>query len=172
MKPVGLTDPRTGRYPYACVQLRQENLRAESWNLVGFQNHLRFPEQKRVLRLIPGLEQAEFLRYRADPPQHVHQRSRAANFDASTSIASVPFLCRADLGSRGIRRINRHGLAGWSARGRTSARRTAPTVPTGNRHWVAHALHHGCGLLPLSTCEYRVRSLPAARRIGCPEIPP
>jgi methylenetetrahydrofolate--tRNA-(uracil-5-)-methyltransferase len=63
MKPVGLTDPRTGRYPYACVQLRQENLRADSWNLVGFQNHLKFPEQKRVLRLIPGLERAEFLRY-------------------------------------------------------------------------------------------------------------
>ncbi len=63
MKPVGLTDPRTGRYPYACVQLRQENLRADSWNLVGFQNHLRFPEQKRVLRMIPGLESAELLRY-------------------------------------------------------------------------------------------------------------
>ena len=63
MKPMGLTDPRTGRYPYACVQLRQESLRAESWNLVGFQNHLRFPEQKRVLRMIPGLENAEFLRY-------------------------------------------------------------------------------------------------------------
>jgi methylenetetrahydrofolate--tRNA-(uracil-5-)-methyltransferase len=63
MKPVGLTDPRTGRYPYACVQLRQESLRAGSWNLVGFQNHLKFPEQKRVLRLIPGLENAEFLRY-------------------------------------------------------------------------------------------------------------
>jgi methylenetetrahydrofolate--tRNA-(uracil-5-)-methyltransferase len=63
MKPVGLTDPRTGRYPYACVQLRQENLRADSWNLVGFQNHLKFPEQKRVLRMIPGLERAEFLRY-------------------------------------------------------------------------------------------------------------
>lgn len=63
MKPVGLTDPRSGRYPYACVQLRQENLRADSWNLVGFQNHLKFGEQKRVLRLIPGLERAEFLRY-------------------------------------------------------------------------------------------------------------
>lgn len=63
MKPVGLRDPRTGHYPYACVQLRQESLRAESWNLVGFQNHLKFPEQKRVLRLIPGLENAEFLRY-------------------------------------------------------------------------------------------------------------
>jgi methylenetetrahydrofolate--tRNA-(uracil-5-)-methyltransferase len=63
MKPVGLKDPRTGRIPYAAVQLRQENLRADSYNLVGFQNHLKFGEQAKVLRLIPGLEQARFLRY-------------------------------------------------------------------------------------------------------------
>ena len=63
MKPVGLTNPRTGRWPYAVVQLRQENLRADSYNLVGFQNHLKFGEQARVLRLIPGLENATFLRY-------------------------------------------------------------------------------------------------------------
>ena len=63
MKPVGLTDPRTGRRPYAVVQLRQESLRADSYNLVGFQNHLRFGEQQRILRLIPGLELAEFLRF-------------------------------------------------------------------------------------------------------------
>jgi len=63
MKPMGLNDPRTGRRPYAVVQLRQENLRAGSYNLVGFQNHLKFAEQARVLRLIPGLERAEFLRY-------------------------------------------------------------------------------------------------------------
>ena len=63
MKPVGLTDPRTGKMPYAVVQLRQENLRADSYNLVGFQNHLKFGEQARVLRLIPGLENARFLRY-------------------------------------------------------------------------------------------------------------
>lgn len=63
MKPMGLTDPRTGRRPYAAVQLRQENLRADSFNLVGFQNHLKFGEQKRILRMIPGLENAEFLRY-------------------------------------------------------------------------------------------------------------
>lgn len=63
MKPVGLEDPRTGRRPYAVVQLRQENLRAESYNLVGFQNHLRFGDQARILRMIPGLENAEFLRY-------------------------------------------------------------------------------------------------------------
>ena len=63
MKPVGLKDPRTGRIPYAAVQLRQENLRCDSYNLVGFQNHLKFGEQAHVLRLIPGLENARFLRY-------------------------------------------------------------------------------------------------------------
>jgi methylenetetrahydrofolate--tRNA-(uracil-5-)-methyltransferase len=63
MKPMGLADPRTGRRPYAVVQLRQENARADSYNLVGFQNHLRFPEQQRIFRMIPGLENAEFLRY-------------------------------------------------------------------------------------------------------------
>lgn len=63
MKPVGLTDPKTGRYPYAVVQLRQENLRADSYNLVGFQNHLKYGDQARVMRLIPGLENAKFLRY-------------------------------------------------------------------------------------------------------------
>jgi methylenetetrahydrofolate--tRNA-(uracil-5-)-methyltransferase len=63
MKPMGLTDPRTGRRPWAAVQLRQENLRADSFNLVGFQNHMKFGEQARILRMIPGLERAEFLRF-------------------------------------------------------------------------------------------------------------
>jgi methylenetetrahydrofolate--tRNA-(uracil-5-)-methyltransferase len=63
MKPMGLSDPRTGKRPYAVVQLRQENLRAASFNLVGFQNHLKFAEQARILRLIPGLQNAEFLRF-------------------------------------------------------------------------------------------------------------
>jgi methylenetetrahydrofolate--tRNA-(uracil-5-)-methyltransferase len=63
MRPVGLRDPRTGKRPYAVVQLRQDNLAGSLYNLVGFQTNLKFPEQKRVLRLIPGLENAEFLRY-------------------------------------------------------------------------------------------------------------
>jgi methylenetetrahydrofolate--tRNA-(uracil-5-)-methyltransferase len=63
MKPVGLRDPRTGKTPHAVVQLRCENLRADSYNLVGFQNHLKYGEQARILRLIPGLESAKFLRY-------------------------------------------------------------------------------------------------------------
>jgi len=63
MKPVGLIDPRTGREPYAAVQLRQENLMADAYSLVGFQNHLRYGEQARVMRLIPGMENAEFLQF-------------------------------------------------------------------------------------------------------------
>lgn len=63
MKPVGLRDPRSGKNPWAVVQLRCENLRADSYNLVGFQNHLKYGEQARILRMIPGLENAKFLRY-------------------------------------------------------------------------------------------------------------
>jgi len=63
MKPVGLRDPRTGKQPHAVVQLRRENLRADSYNIVGFQNHLKYGEQQRVFRTIPGLETARFLRY-------------------------------------------------------------------------------------------------------------
>ena len=63
MKPVGLTDPRTGREAYAVVQLRMEDRAGQMWNLVGFQTRLRYPEQQRVFRLIPGLENAEFLRF-------------------------------------------------------------------------------------------------------------
>jgi methylenetetrahydrofolate--tRNA-(uracil-5-)-methyltransferase len=62
LKPVGLIDPRTGREPYACVQLRQDDRAASMYNLVGFQTRLRFPEQERVFRMIPGLEQADFAR--------------------------------------------------------------------------------------------------------------
>lgn len=63
MRPVGLKDPRTGRRPYAVVQLRQDNIAGSLYNLVGFQTNLKFSEQKRVLRMIPGLENAEFMRY-------------------------------------------------------------------------------------------------------------
>ena len=63
MRPVGLRDPRTGKRPYGVVQLRQDNLAGSLYNLVGFQTNLKFPEQKRVLRMIPGLEQAEFERF-------------------------------------------------------------------------------------------------------------
>src|SRR5690606_2618060 len=63
MKPVGLTDPRTGKRPWAVLQLRREDRAGRMWNLVGFQTRLRIPEQQRVFRLIPGLADAEFLRF-------------------------------------------------------------------------------------------------------------
>lgn len=63
MKPVGLPDPRTGRDPYAVVQLRQDNEDDTMYNLVGFQTHLKWGEQKRVFGMIPGLAHAEFIRY-------------------------------------------------------------------------------------------------------------
>jgi methylenetetrahydrofolate--tRNA-(uracil-5-)-methyltransferase len=70
LRPVGLTDPRTGRRPYAVVQLRQDNLAGTLYNLVGFQTNLRYGEQERVFRLIPGLEQAEFVRF-----GHMHRNT-------------------------------------------------------------------------------------------------
>ena len=70
LRPVGLTDPRTGRRPYAVVQLRQDNLTGTLYNLVGFQTNLRYGEQERVFRLIPGLEQAEFVRF-----GHMHRNT-------------------------------------------------------------------------------------------------
>jgi methylenetetrahydrofolate--tRNA-(uracil-5-)-methyltransferase len=90
MKPVGLCDPRTGRTPHAVVQLRRENLRADSFNLVGFQNHLRFADQAAVLRLIPGLEQARFLRF-----GQVHRNSylqAPAVLDARLALRARPGL--------------------------------------------------------------------------------
>jgi methylenetetrahydrofolate--tRNA-(uracil-5-)-methyltransferase len=63
MRPIGLIDPHTGRRPYAVLQLRQDNLSGSLYNLVGFQTNLKFSEQKRVFRLVPGLEQAEFVRF-------------------------------------------------------------------------------------------------------------
>ena len=63
MKPIGLSDPKTGRRPFAVVQLRQDNLAASHFSMVGFQTHLKWPEQKRIFRMIPGLENAEFIRF-------------------------------------------------------------------------------------------------------------
>jgi methylenetetrahydrofolate--tRNA-(uracil-5-)-methyltransferase len=85
MKPVGLRDPRTGRSPYAVVQLRREDRGARMWNLVGFQTRLRIPEQQRVLRTIPGLANAEFLRYGS-----IHRNSYVNSPAALTPFLSLP----------------------------------------------------------------------------------
>ena len=116
MKPMGLTDPRTGRRPYAVVQLRQENARAGSYNLVGFQNHMRFGEQARVLRMIPGLERAEFLRF-----GQVHRNTYIngpALLAPSLQIRAMAkhFLRGTDFGRGRIRGVDRDGSGGGSAR--------------------------------------------------------
>ena len=123
MKPVGLRDPRTGKTPWAVVQLRCENLRADSYNLVGFQNHLKYGEQARILRLIPGLESAKFLRY-----GQIHRNTyiNAPRILTPTlNLRDYPtyLLRRPDLRRRGIYRVHRNGHAGrllcrFSARAR------------------------------------------------------
>lgn len=105
LKPVGLTDPATGRRPWAVVQLRAENREGTLYNLVGFQTNLRFGEQKRVFSMIPGLEHAVFARYGVmhrntflDSPRLLDAR------DASARPAARP-LCRADHWGGGLHRI-------------------------------------------------------------------
>jgi len=92
MKPVGLVDPRTARQPFAVVQLRPENLRFSSYNLVGFQNHLKFGEQQRILRLIPGLEKAEFLRLGQIHRNTYINAPRSLNADLSFRAAPHVFV--------------------------------------------------------------------------------
>ncbi|MGH9488525.1 MAG: methylenetetrahydrofolate--tRNA-(uracil(54)-C(5))-methyltransferase (FADH(2)-oxidizing) TrmFO [Terriglobales bacterium] len=144
MKPVGLRDPRSGRIPFAAVQLRRENLRADSFNLVGFQNHLRFGAQAEVLRLIPGLERARFLRY-----GQVHRNSYLAapavlnerlQFRSAGQIWSAGQLC----GTEGyIEAIATGWLAGQFAAAAVRGEEPAPppraTALGSLLHYITHA---------------------------------
>ncbi len=116
MRPVGLIDPRTGRRPYAVVQLRQDNLAGDLYNLVGFQTNLTFPEQRRVLRMIPGLEKAGFVRY-----GQMHRNTFIAS--PKMLLPTLQFRERSDLFFAGqltgvegyIGNIATGLLAGWNA---------------------------------------------------------
>ncbi len=90
MRPTGLTDPHTGRWPYALVQLRQDNLAGSLYNMVGFQTNLTYPEQKRIFRMIPGLEQVEFTRY-----GQMHRNTFLAS--PKILLPTLKYLDRADL---------------------------------------------------------------------------
>ena len=94
MRAVGLIDPRTGKRPYAVVQLRQENREKTLYNLVGFQTKMTYPEQRRVFALIPGLANAEFVRFGSlhrntfiNAPQHLCRRCSGANASRFSSRA-------------------------------------------------------------------------------------
>ncbi len=118
LKPVGLIDPRTGREPYACVQLRQDNRAGSLYNLVGFQTRLRIGEQQRVFRLIPGLENAEFLRYGVMHRNTFLPSPEVLNSDYSTRINERLFFAGQITGVEGYVESAASGLlAGWQAAG-------------------------------------------------------
>jgi len=144
MKPVGLTDPRTGKRPYAVVQLRPENLRFSSYNLVGFQNHLKFPEQKRILRMIPGLESAEFLRFGQIHRNTYINAPALLNSDLSLRTASEVFIAGQLSGVEGYVECIATGLlAGMAMASRTRGEpfeRPPRTTALGSLvHYVTHA---------------------------------
>ena len=140
MKPVGLRDPRTGKIPWAVVQLRTENLRADSYNLVGLQNHLKYGEQARVLRLIPGLERAKFLRFGqihrntyVNAPQVLSETLSLRNYpriliagqlsgvegyteSIATGMLAGLYAAQQALGETAMRQVRRQ-VAKWRARG-------------------------------------------------------
>ena len=96
LRPVGLTDPRTGHRPWANVQLRSENRQNTMYNLVGFQTNLKFGEQKRVFSLIPGLEHAELVALRCDAPQHLFEQPQAHGRKSGAEGPPQRVVCRAD----------------------------------------------------------------------------
>ena len=157
MKPVGLTDPKTGRWPYAVVQLRQENLRADSYNLVGFQNHLKFGEQARVLRLIPGLENATFLRY-----GQIHRNtyinaptllSETLQLRAHPSILIAGQLS----GVEGYTESIASGLLAGRYAAALAHGQSAHTCPALQRQRLPDPLHHSRGIEALPTRQHHLR---------------
>ena len=126
MKPVGLMDPHTGRQPFAVVQLRAENREGTLYNLVGFQTKLKYGEQERVFRLIPGLEQAEFARLGSiHRNTFIHSPGIVVRVPQFSAIPPTLF-GRSDLRGGGLRGIRRHGaLAGINAARQS---RVAPLV--------------------------------------------
>jgi methylenetetrahydrofolate--tRNA-(uracil-5-)-methyltransferase len=110
MKPVGLVDPRTGKEPYAVVQLRVENKEGTAYNLVGFQTRLRWPEQKRVFRMIPGLGHAEFLRYGSMHRNTFINGPRFLNKDLSLKVRDDIYLAEQITGVEGYIESTATGL--------------------------------------------------------------
>ncbi len=175
MKPVGLVDPRTGRQPFAVVQLRAENLRFSSYNLVGFQNHLKFPEQKRIMRLIPGLENAEFLRLGQIHRNTYINAPRLLSPDLSFRTAPQIFVAGQLSGVEGYVECIATGLlAGLALAARALAEdgqdsAVAPVLRLAASHdgaGVTGSLHHACQLHKLSARQHLLR--PAAPIDGLP----
>lgn len=167
MRPVGLTDPRSGRWPHAVLQLRQDNLAGTLYNLVGFQTNLKFSEQRRVFRMIPGLEHVEFVRY-----GQMHRNTFI--FSPQHLLPTLQFRSRSDLFFAGqitgvegyVGNIATGLLAGWNAArlmlGQAPLEFPVLTLLGALCHYITHAgpadfqpMKANFGLLPPLGDEYR-----------------
>ena len=143
MKPVGLDDPRTGRWPYAVVQLRQDNALGTLWNMVGFQTKLKHAEQVRLFRTIPGLENAEFARLGGLHRNTFINSPASARRDAAAEIGAAHPLRRPDHRLRRLCRNRRRSACSPAASPRPScAARRSPPPPPDDRARRAARPHH------------------------------
>ena len=157
-KPVGLTDPATGRRPWAAVQLRAENAQGTAYNLVGFQTNLTFGEQKRVFRMIPGLQNAEFARYGVMHRNTFHSGPASARSRFALARRRRPRVCcRPAFWHRGLLRSYCVGSYVRAIRVCSAPRHAGPAFACGNRVWRAARLRHRPRNARLSAhaCEFR-----------------
>ena len=162
MKPVGLVDPRTGREAYAVVQLRQDNLAGDHFSLVGFQTQMKWGEQARVLRLIPGLEHAEFVRFGMIHRNTYINGPTVLRETWQTQNPRRSVLRRADFWRRRIRGVGRVGTARRPQRRRAGAR-TADFACRRGRRPLARSP---------TTCRTRIRGNYQPTNITFGIIPP
>ena len=155
MKPVGLTNPHTGGRSHAIVQLRQDNALGTLYNLVGFQTKMKYADQTRVFRMIPGLENAEFARLGGHAPQHLPEQPEAAGPRVAPEGHAAPALRRSGDRRGGLCGVRRHRPADGTVRG-GRAGRTAIGYPASHHGaWRPAEPHHRRG---------RSRDLPADER--------
>ena len=169
LKPVGLTDPRTGHRPWAAVQLRAENREGTAYNLVGFQTNLTWPEQRRVFRLIPGLEQAGVLPLRRHAQEHLRgcaARARPHVRHSREGVRLAGQICGTEgyveaIASGLLAALQTHAeLAGMPpvALPRTGALGSLVAYATDPRHRGLSAMHVNFGLVPQPLSDGRRRS--------------
>ena len=178
LKPVGLRDPRTGHRPWAVVQLRRENAEGSLYNMVGFQTNLKFGEQKRIFSLIPGLEQAEFVRYGVMHRNTFIDSPPAAGAHLFPAGRAAHRLCRADYRGGGIYRVGRLRHSGGEEHGPPPGRPPAPHPPPGDDAGRPGRLYQRphCGQLSAHGQQYGDPAAPGQAHPGqapavCPDCP-
>ena len=151
LKPVGLEHPKTGKRPYAVVQLRTENAHGTCYNMVGFQTKMTYPEQRRVFRLIPGLEQAEFLRLGSLHRNTFINSPQLLRDTLQLKSRERIFFCRTAGGCGRLYGVRRDGRIGWDQRG----------AELGGSAIGDTAFYERSRVFDDASCEKRSRSFPA-----------